>query len=222
MREQKPARLTEGRFPDYDVLAKRLGPSWNEKTREVVTQRLAIGGNPKFLTLDEFETVLAVAARIVPQPTTRPPIPVAALVDEKLHGQKEDGYRQRGMPREGEAWRRGLRALDDEAKHAFSARFRELTDQNKDALLARIEKGELTGAIWDGMASDAFFKMRLARDLVLAYYAHPTAWSEIGWGGPASPRGYVRMDFNRHDPWEAAEVKDGDVESARRKNRRVG
>ena len=25
----------------------------------------------------------------------------------------------------------------------------------------------------------------------------PTAWSEIGWGGPASPRGYVRMDYRR-------------------------
>jgi len=26
----------------------------------------------------------------------------------------------------------------------------------------------------------------------VAYYMQPTAWSEIGWGGPASPRGYVR------------------------------
>ena len=34
---------------------------------------------------DEFQTVTAVAARIVPQPTSRPPIPVAALVDDKLH-----------------------------------------------------------------------------------------------------------------------------------------
>ena len=59
------------------------------------------------------------------------------------------------------------------------------------------------------MPSDAFFKMRMAHDIVLAYYAHPTAWSEIGWGGPASPRGYVRMDFDERDSWEAAEVKDG-------------
>jgi hypothetical protein len=37
------------------------------------------------------------------------------------------------------------------------------------------------------------------------YYAHPQAWDEIGFGGPASPRGYVRMGFNRYDPWEAVE-----------------
>ena len=85
MHEQKPFRLTEDRFPDYDVLSKRLTPSWNEKTREVITRRLAIGPEPKFFTPDEFQTVRAIADRIVPQPKTRPPIPVAALVDEKLH-----------------------------------------------------------------------------------------------------------------------------------------
>src|SRR5262252_10658338 len=56
----------------------------------------------------------------------------------------------------------------------------------------------------------------------VAYYMHPTAWSEIGWGGPASPRGYVRMDFDRRDPWEAAEAKPGREAEALRENRRVG
>jgi hypothetical protein len=39
------------------------------------------------------------------------------------------------------------------------------------------------------------------------YYAHPAAWSEIGFGGPASPRGYVRLGFDERDPWEAEEVR---------------
>ena len=82
-------------------------------------------------------------------------------------------------------------------------------------MLTRMQKGALTGAPWGDMPSKTFFKMRMARDIVLAYYAHPTAWSEIGWGGPASPRGYVRMDFNERDPWEAAEVKNGDIELQR-------
>jgi hypothetical protein len=222
MHEPNKPRLTEGRFPDYDVLSKRLGPSWNEQTRAVVTRRLSIGPEPRFFTASEFQIVLAVAARIVPQPTTRPPIPVAALVDDKLHRGSSDGYRKADMPREQEAWRLGLRALDEEATAAFGARFHALPDTDQDALLARMEKGALKGAAWGKMPSDAFFKMRMAHDIVLAYYAHPTAWSEIGWGGPASPRGYVRMDFDERDPWEAAEAKAGDVEAARRKNLRVG
>ncbi len=59
------------------------------------------------------------------------------------------------------------------------------------------------------MPSKLFFHQRILADVVKAYYAHPTAWNEIGWGGPASPRGYVRMDFDRRDPWEAAEAKPG-------------
>jgi hypothetical protein len=222
MPDQKPKHPSEGRFPGYDVLSKRLTPSWNEKTREVIARRLAIGSEPRFFTFDEFQTVRAIADRIVPQSTVRPPIPVAALVDEKLHHQKGDGYRRAKMPREGEAWRRGLKALDEDAKQAFGARFCDLSDDDKDALLVRMEEGMLKGPAWEDMPSNTFFKMRMAHDIVYAYYSHPTAWSEIGWGGPASPRGYVRMDFNRRDPWEAAEVKDGDIESARRKNQRVG
>jgi hypothetical protein len=209
------------RFPGYDVLSKRQGPSWNAKTREVIARRLSIGSQPKFFTADEFLTVLAVADRIVPQPTTRSPIPVAALVDHKLHLAQSDGYRLPGTPREGDAWRLGLKVLNAEAEAAFGARFQKLTEAEQELLLARMQKGELQNSAWDDMASGAFFRMRLARDIVLAYYSHPTAWNEIGWGGPASPRGYVRMDFDERDPWEAAEVRDGKVEAARRRNDRV-
>ena len=59
------------RFPGYDVLSKRQGLSWNDKTREVMARRLRIGSQPKFFTEDEFLTVIAAADRIVPQPATR-------------------------------------------------------------------------------------------------------------------------------------------------------
>lgn len=210
------------RFPGYDVLSKRQGVSWNDKTREVIGHRLSLGAQPKFFTAGEFVTVLAIADRIVPQSASRPAIPVAVLVDHKLHFAKSDGYRQPGMPKDGEAWQLGLKALDAEAEAAYGARFHFLSQVDQDALLARMQKGELSNSAWSDMAPKTFFKMRLARDLVLAYYAHPIAWSEIGWGGPASPRGYVRMDYDERDSWEAAEVKGGNIEAARRKNRRVG
>jgi hypothetical protein len=176
------------RFPGYDVLRKRDGLSWNDKTREVIGERLALPDEPRFFTADEFATVTAIAARIVPRPVQLPPIPVAALVDHKLHVGQTDGYRQEGMPREQEAWRTGLRALDAEARRAFGARFAGLTSAQQDELIGRMQAGTLHGAEWEGMPPKTFFTERLARDIVLAYYAHPTAWSEIGWGGPASPR----------------------------------
>jgi hypothetical protein len=125
------------------------------------------------------------------------------------------------MPREGVAWRLGLKALNAEARAAYGGDFCDLKDGLQDALLARMRNGDLTSPEWSGMSPRDFFTRRMARDLVLAYYAHPTAWSEIGWGGPASPRGYVRLDFNERDPWEAAEARGDNDARVRRINRHV-
>ena len=217
-----PEHVSGGRFPGYDVLTKRHTPSWNAQTRRVIDARLALAPEPKFLTPTEFATLQALAARIVPQPPTRPPIPVAALVDHKLFCDKTDGYRRAGLPREREAWRLGLKALDEEAIAAYGQEFRHLVPPEQDALLERMQQGELRAAAWGEMPPQTFFTERMAHDVVLAYYSHPTSWNEIGWGGPASPRGYVRMDFDERDPWEAAEVKEGDAAAARRKNNHVG
>ncbi|MBM7485973.1 gluconate 2-dehydrogenase subunit 3 family protein [Bradyrhizobium canariense] len=208
-------------YPDYDVLNKCSGPSWNDQTRAVVARRLAIASEPRFFTVPEFETVSAIAARILPQPADGPGVPVAALLDSKLQEGTCDGYRVAGMPRDREAWRQGLKAIDAEAQLAYQRRFNEITEAEQDELLRRAEAGALTDSEWGTMRSADFFKRRLLRDIVLVYYAHPTAWSEIGWGGPASPRGYVRLDFNERDPWEAAEAKPGAEDKAARINRHV-
>ncbi|MEA2744318.1 MAG: hypothetical protein QOG25_2689 [Acetobacteraceae bacterium] len=61
---------------------------------------------------------------------------------------------------------------------------------------------------WGGMSPRDLFRQGLLHDIVVAYWSYPTAWNEIGWGGPASPRGYVRMGYDERDPWEAAEAHD--------------
>jgi hypothetical protein len=221
MHERAQLPQPQSRYPGYDVLSKRDGPSWNEPTRRVIARRLSMDREPRFFSKEEFETVSAVAARLVPQPASRAPIPVASLVDRKLHESISDGYRVPGMPREGEAWRLGLHALDAEAEAAHGARFHMLAEPEQDCLLQQMEHGELHRPEWGSMRPADFFKRRMGRDIVLAYYSHPTAWSEIGWGGPASPRGYVRLDFDERDPWEAAEAKSGSDVNALRINRHV-
>jgi hypothetical protein len=67
-----------------------------------------------------------------------------------------------------------------------------------------------------------FFSNRLLHDILSVYYAHPSAWSDIGFGGPAAPRGYVRLNFDRRDPWEAAEAHPGKEQQARDDNLRLG
>lgn len=210
------------RYPGYDVLAKRHTPSWNEATRRVIDQRLAMPREPRFFTEDEWLTLTALCDRIVPQPKQRPPIPVAAMVDNKMAENMTDGYRDARLPKMQEAWRRGLHALDVEARERHGSRFHALDTAQQDALLQQMQDGELGDPAWGGMPCALFFSERAVHDITAAYYAHPTSWNEIGFGGPASPRGYVRMGFNRRDSWEAVEAHPGEEELARRENRHVG
>lgn len=199
------------RYRGYNVLSKRWTPSWNEKTRQVIDQRLAVPRAPRFFSADEWRTLGAVCARILPQPRARPAVPLPSYVDEKLYTRQLDGYRYAQLPEQGEAWRRGLAALDAEARSSHDRAFHELTAGQQDALLSRMQRGDLRGEAWGNMPSRLFFEHRVIPDITHAYYAHPIAWNEIGYGGPASPRGYVRMGLDRRDPWEAAANPDDPV-----------
>jgi hypothetical protein len=215
--------MAEGspRYPGYDVLSKYGGPSWNEATRRVVDKRLATADEPRFLDAFAYATLKALCGRILPQPADRPSAPLAAYVDRKLAEDARDGYRYADMPPLREAWRQGLAALDAEARAAHDRPFVALGPDQQDALVAAMQAGELTHPDWGEMAAKNFFENRAAPDIVRAYYAHPYAWNEIGFGGPASPRGYVRLESDRRDPWEAAEAKPGGRARAARANARV-
>lgn len=213
------------RYPGYDVLNKRESVSWNDKTREVIDSRLAIDANRHvFFTEEEWRTLRALCDRIAPQTVARPrPIPVAAMLDVKMHQNSGDGYRHAELPPMRQAWQLGLAALDREAKSRHGRRFHDLGPLEQDDILKAVQEGRIRDEeAWRGLPPQSFFKNRVLHDLVSLYYSHPTSWNEIGYGGPASPRGYVRMNFNRRDPWEAAEAKPGREAQARRENARVG
>ena len=212
------------RYPGYNVLAKRNTPSWNEQTRRVIDARMAILPDAhEFFSDEEWPTIQAICQRITPQQLDRShPAPVAAMVDAKLAARHSDGHRDSRLPPAGEAWRRGVRALDAEAHERSGAKFHELEPERQDDILKAAHEGKAQSHAWGDMPPKLFFEKRLLHDVVSAYYAHPAAWNEIGFGGPASPRGYVRMNFDRRDSWEAVEARPGREDDARRENARVG
>ena len=210
------------RYPGYDVLAKRDTPSWDAVTRRVIDERLATPDMPRFLSKEEWVVADALCRRIVPQPGEADAVSLVALLDAKLLGDHGGGFREADMPYMREAWRKALSALDGEARAQNNGRgFAELSDKDQDALLSAMQQGEISGDRWAGVDAKSFFERRILVDVPPLYYGHPKAWNEIGFGGPASPRGYVRLDGNRPDPWEAIEATPGEEEKAERQNRHV-
>jgi hypothetical protein len=214
-------RITTGRYPGYDVLSKRDTPSWNDKTREVIDARLSVPSGPAFLSTEEWRTLKALCDRVMPQPKGRPRVPLAAYVDRQLLAGKTKGYRFANMPQPAEAWRRGLAALDEVAGRQQGRRFADLTQSDQDAVLRQMAEGALEAAALGKMPSGTFWTSHVIHDVVGAYYAHPAAWNEMGWAGPASPRGYVRLGLNRRDAWEPDEASPGDEQKVMKKNQHV-
>ena len=222
------------RYPGYDVLAKRDTPSWDDATREVIDARMATPNAARFLGPAQWRTLVALCECVIAQPPHGTPaaqdangparVPVAALVDGKLLENRGDGYRDSRLPPLREAWSIGLAALDAESEREARVPFADLDGARRHALIERMQRGELHSRAWQGMPCDVFFAKRALHDICAAFYSHPAAWSAIGFGGPANPRGYVRLVADRRDPWEgmeASDESDAAQDAARRGNDHV-
>lgn len=192
-------------YPDYDVLAKWDSPSFDDQTRSVLAERLTAIPERRFFTAAEWTLLQAIVARVLPQPERAKPIPITPWIDDTLQRRRGEGFRHDNMPPMPEAWRRGLAAIDAEAMRLRGAGFRELDNEGADAVLAALANDEADPTLWQGVPAQRFFIDILVKTIAGVYYSHPAAWSEIGFGGPASPRGYVRLGFDERDPWEGRE-----------------
>ncbi len=195
-------------YPTYDVMAPdKWRHDWDEKTRRLVLDRIRNVPGRTFFSEAEFALLETICRRLLPQ-EDRPAelrIPIAPFIDQRLAEGKGDGYRYEDMPWDDEAYRRGLVGIDETSRALFGASFTNLDPRRHDEVLARIEDGSPPGATWEHLPAQRFFK-RLLQDVTEIYYAHPTAWNEIGFQGPASPRGHVRLSLGKRDPWEAEET----------------
>jgi Gluconate 2-dehydrogenase subunit 3 len=85
--------------------------------------------------------------------------------------------------------------------------FSDLLWREQDGLLKSIHDAKpLPGAeeIWQRLPVHHYWAL-VVGDCAEMYYAHPWAWDEIGFGGPAYPRAYFRLERGEPEPWEVKE-----------------
>ena len=191
------------RYPGYDVLAKWDGPSFNDVTRAVIAERLHDVPERRFFDVTEFALLEAVCDRLLPQPDRTDPVPIAPFVDAQIADGIGEGFRRPGMPLPGDVWRRALAGNETTARQRFGQGFTALAAVDRDSVLTAVQTGDVDRAAFAGLDPDHVFSAIILKTVAGIYYSHPAAWSEIGFGGPASPRGYVRLGLDRRDPWEA-------------------
>lgn len=128
---------------------------------------------------------------------------VINYIDQKLNSNIGESQRKPEAPPEKILVREGLKALDKLAKQKYNLDFLSINVKQQFEILAALQLGKADQiSEWSQISQKALFK-KLAGLIITVYYSHPTIWSEIGYGDPAYPRGYVRVEFGLADPWEA-------------------
>lgn len=192
-------------YAGYDVLAKWNTPSFDDATRAVLAERLSQTPTRHFFLEEEFDLLLAIVERLAPPLQGLSPHLLALWIDKRLHDNIGEGFRGEDAPPLQQCWRIGLAAFDGEARRRFASGFAALSTGDKEATLRAVRDGDTDSTLWRSLDAASFFRDTLLRTVAGLAYAHPLAWNDIGFGGPASPRGYVRLGFDSRDPWEARE-----------------
>jgi hypothetical protein len=209
-----------GRYPDFDVLEQ--AGHWDRVTRELVLRRVHEVPEIRFFSAGEAATLSALCDRLTAQ-DSEPRIPVISYVDEKYENGELDGFQFEDMPDDGEAWRLVARGLDEQAAaRGGAASFASADTELQLAIVGDFAAGTLTGGTWEQLNGKHAFGL-VMRVVLACFYSHPWAWNEIGFGGPAYPRGYSRFgspDLQRaeRETWEGAEHYDRDPVTGERES----
>jgi hypothetical protein len=197
-----------GYYAGFSTMAQKK--NWDQTTKNVVNDRIHETPTIRFFSPHEAILLNAIIDRVIPQDdrSAARTIPILPFIDERLLNNQLNGFRYEDMPTDQEAYGLGLAAIDDMARTRFEQPFVDLTVNRQELILKSLHDGkpDPEHATWQKMPVHRFWGL-LLEDCVTAYYSHPWAWDEIGFGGPAYPRGYMRLENGLAEPWEKDEQR---------------
>jgi Gluconate 2-dehydrogenase subunit 3 len=185
--------VSADRFPGFDVLSQRK--HWDPVTAGVVLERISNVRDFRFFTPDEQAVATVLCDRLLGQ-SGDDRIPIAAMIDARLAESETDGWRYADMPEDGQAWRDTLAALRADG-------FADAEEKEQDALIQAVQDAD---GQWHGLPAARVWSL-WTRYACTAFYAHPDAWSEMGFPGPAYPRGYKNTGVDRREPFEVRDAR---------------
>ena len=215
----------KGRFGNFDVLDSV--DAWDDVTAGAVLSRLALPGALAFFTPFEVSVAAPLLDLLLAQDAD-PRVPVLALIDQRLAVGETDGWHYDDLPEDAQAWRDTLAALDADARTAHGDRgFADLGSADQAALIQALQDRARAGEPWHDRPAAQVWSL-WTRYACTAFYSHPWAWNEIGFPGPAYPRGYLNPGVGARERWEQPDQVDRDpvsfaarVESARTSHARL-
>jgi hypothetical protein len=189
------------RYPGFSSVDE--SDHWDRTTQGAVLARLGRPADLRFFTPREEAVAGALFDQLLDQ-HAEPRVPVVNMVDTRLAEAETDGWRYADLPEDGQAWRDTLAALDQDSTERFGQGFPEITLDQQASLLRDVQ--DLGYREWHGMTAARVWSL-WTRYACTAFYSHPWAWDEIGFPGPAYPRGYKNLGLDRLEPFEVRDAR---------------
>ena len=196
---------SSSRFPGFDALSQAR--HWDQVTADVVMARVGPPPVTKFFTGEEEACARALLDLLTGQNDPKNDtfaVPVLEMVDARLEAGETDGWRYADMPEDGQAWRDTLAYLDADARRRCGTTFADAPQRDQLALIQAVQ--DLKSADWHGLPAAHVWSL-WTRYACTAFYAHPFAWAEIGFPGPAYPRGYKNAGVGKLEPFEVTDAR---------------
>jgi hypothetical protein len=193
-----------GRFPGFDVLSQAR--HWDRVTADVVMARTGPPPETKFFTGAEEACARTLLNLLTGQDEQggESAVPVLEMVGARLEAGQTDGWRYADMPEDGQAWRDTLSYLDADADRHCGTSFADAPRADQMALVQAVQ--DLKSGDWHGLPAAHVWSL-WTRYACTAFYAHPFAWAEIGFPGPAYPRGYKNAGVGKLEPFEVPDAR---------------
>lgn len=150
-------RAQPGYYPGFSTMAQQ--DYWDEATRKTVRARLAPPPPIRFFSPEEAKLFEAIINRLLPQEDRTPDrrIPILPEIDKRLFSNTLNGFRFADMPPDRDAYRMGLKAIDEMAHERFRAAFIIVGPYAQDLLLKSLhdENPDPPHPVWKRMPSIA-------------------------------------------------------------------
>jgi Gluconate 2-dehydrogenase subunit 3 len=189
-----------GRFPGFDVLSQTR--HWDPVTAELIAARIGPPTPPRFFTDAEQASAAALLDQLTGQCDEPLGVPLVAMVDARLADGETDGWHYADLPEDGPAWRETLGYLDKDAHTRCGTGFADASEQDQAAIIQAVQDSRE----WHGLNAARVWSL-WTRYACTALYSHPYAWSEMGFPGPAYPRGYKNAGAGKLEPFEVGDAR---------------
>ncbi len=190
-------------YPEFNVMDGE--PHWDPHTREIVDQRLQTPSFYPFqvLTQQQSITLFELCAQLLDDDREAVISYVVHYFDLTLKSNIGESQRKSSVPPQSVLIRDGLDLLDRACLQQYGRAMDRLPNDVKQKIAGELMQGSFILQSAEKFVPCVDFMQKIHSEAVAAYYSHPLVWSEIGYAGPAYPRGYVRSELGLTDPWEA-------------------